>query len=279
MYNRRSHYVGITLIELMISLTISFLILTLLTTLYITSQQNLSLQIAINTIQENAQAALNLMRNDIHNAGLIGCARLTSDFPLINHTNIIFNTNNRISGTNHSITIRHAGLMSNNLIQAMNDDISLYISNNHYKMGDVVILSDCQSAEIFQITKIESTNNHSAKIIFSTPLARRFDQTAELRLLEINTYAIHPTSRTNTVGKLISALYLQNIKNRNNELIEGIDALEMKYTIIHAGAIMTVNADQISDWSALIGVHIALTVSAANFLPLKKIWYGYAVLH
>jgi type IV pilus assembly protein PilW len=269
---------GVTLIELILSMTMSFLIIILLGNIYLVSQKNLAVQAALNSIHENAQFALHFLQAEINNAGFIGCARLTEAFPIINHTNYDFNVNNKIIGAGSTLSIRHASLAVNSLTRNMTDNTTLYLQsdNLHYRAGDILIVSDCRTAEVFQINQIELLDNHSLKMTALTPLNRLYDTTAELRHLEINTFFIKNSPNKDQNGKFIPSIYLQNIKTHQKELIQGVTKLQFTYDVENAGELITVNADQVTDWSKLKAIHIQLDLTAN---PLNKTWYGYALLH
>ena len=69
------------LIELMIALTISFLVLAALLEMYLGSQRSYKLQTALSDIQYNATSAIAFLTADIQAAGGIGCQCLSADFP------------------------------------------------------------------------------------------------------------------------------------------------------------------------------------------------------
>ena len=77
---------GHSLLELTMALALSLVFLSLMGTIYL-AQQKASTQLqALSRLEENALIAANILRDDIHNAGYIGCAKFTEDFPIRNFT-------------------------------------------------------------------------------------------------------------------------------------------------------------------------------------------------
>lgn len=268
MFKRRNPLKGLTLLELMLALAISFLIFDALLTIYLSAQKNQSMQAALNSIQENAEIAAQFLRQDIQQAGYRGCARLREGFPVADTLTVT----NRIFGTNNSVTVRHASAQSGILLENMSDN-SIINTASAFKAGEVVLISNCSNAEIFKIKKVSGVNNQ--KIFSETPLTQRYDKNSEISNFEINTYFIAATDRKTIDGKTVMALYRQNINNRKTELVEGIDNMQITYDIDQSGEVLTVQADQVSDWSKVLGVRIAMHVSALN---LSKTWFIYAAL-
>jgi hypothetical protein len=145
----------------------------------------------------------------------------------------------------------------------------------HFNPGDIAMVSDCQSAEIFQVKSIEKINHDSQKITSVTPLQKRYHQSAELHDFEINTYYVAPTKQVDATGNVIHALYVKNRNHHATELVDGIDAIHFTYDVKNANQIP---ANQIQDWAAVRGVKILLHVSAINRYPLHKTAYSYAAL-
>jgi hypothetical protein len=279
MFTKKSSCSGITLLEFMLAMLISLLLLGILGMIYLAIEKNTAAQTAYRMIQENGRVAAQLLVRNLHRAGRIGCPRLTADFPIISYLNYTVSPANIIMGTDVMVTIRGGSEASGFLSQAMITTSILYASTEmHFSPGDVAIISDCQTAEIFKIKVIEKINQQTQKIILQTPLHKQYGNQSELRNFEINTYFVAPTRRNDGKGDVIYALYLKNHNNHRTELVEGIDAIHLTYDVIKEGQLMTLTADKIRDWSQVKAVRMMLSLRAIGRYPLRKIAYTYAIV-
>jgi Tfp pilus assembly protein PilW len=277
MYQRRSCIAGLTLIEMSISLVISFIVLIVLSSVYVASTKNFSFIAGLYSIEGNARYTLQFLENEISHAGYLGCVKMRPDFPLINHTAYDIGGRENISATFNTLTIKHAFFPADTLFQTMQDSTTLYVNSyQHYKVGDVVVVSDCQSAEIYQIKTSTPLNSHQTKIIASTNLNKQFSQAAHISHFEKNTYFIQPTVRQNTLGEKISALYQRNLKQRQNEMVEGVESLFISYDVMPG--LENITPGDNTDWSSVTGIRIRLLLSSTNTSSIQKIWFGYAAL-
>jgi hypothetical protein len=250
---------GVTLFELLLSLTISTFILATLIKLYFTAHENLLLQNDSGTLQNNSQQAIQLLKYDIHQAGYIGCAHLTKDFPVSNHTDIEYTFSNKISGTADSITLRYMNPATTALTGFMPDLNTIFIYRDEaYHIGDIVMVSDCNSAEIFRIQAIK-ISAHFQTLIPATPLTKIFGPDAELAKLECKTYFCRSTGRHKLNGQPVNSLYILSLAQRRpNEITEGVDAIKFRY-------------DKTPE--SISGIKMTLQLSG---MRLQKTWYAYA---
>jgi Tfp pilus assembly protein PilV len=261
---------GLTLLELMLALASTIIILLSLTAMYVTVEKNFATQEALNQIAENAGYAIRILQNTVHQAGDIGCAKLQTGFPITSTMDYNINTQNKLQGTAHAITVRSAGFLSAGLLKPMVDNENIHIAIKPlFISGDVVIISDCQSAEIF-IIKNASANGQVQHIVSTLPLAKKYNETASISAFEINTLQVEKTNRSH-----VNALYELNLHHRKTELVEGIDEMIFSYDIKQQKHILTLNANQITDWSQVVGINIDITISHS---PITKHWKTYVAL-
>lgn len=264
-----------TLVELLISFSISLLLLGLLIEIYLSTHRSVQIQNALYTIQENGKSASAIFTSAIHQSGHIGCARLTHDFPLISHSSYQLNASNKIHGTHHEVTVRYMEYPNIVLNKNMKDDQILYAGNEIiFKPADIVIISNCKHAEIFSIKHIHFKNG-SQEIVPSRPLHYSYEKFSELGLLAVNRYYIAKTNRINQNGQPVYALFLQTIHGQKTELIENIKNMKITYTIKQAKKLKEIYAEQIFDWSQVAGAAIDINLYAG---PLEKTWHIYAAL-
>lgn len=238
---------GFSLIELMLSITLSSVLLTCLMTLFLTAIKNIELESTFARMENNALVIQNIFNQNIEAAGYIGCAKYNNDFPLANHTEIIFNP---ISKTPDSLTTRYGNFTGASLIKPMASDSILYVKNIFpIHEGDTFLISDCKRADIFQVESI-TKNDDMIKIKSSSPLSNHYDTDATLRELVVKQFYIDATH---------SSLYEKTLKKRS-ELVENVTNLKVQFNK---------HQDEIK------GVNIEIT---QTFPTIKKTRYFYVAL-
>ena len=226
---------GFTLLELMLSITLSLFILGSVTEIFITMQKNFRLQLALSSIQEHKRLTMEWLHADLSIAGYIGCPKLTENFPLKKFHQYELTPQNKIVISQNQITVRHASLKHTELLKDMMG-FSTFVTNadEHFMAGNILLISDCMAAEIFQVKKIIRSKNFQ-KLTTTEPLSSRFHKGAEVSKLEINTYFTDKTDRKTESGLPLSALYLTNIQHKKIELVEGVDDMKVNFNQNHNG--------------------------------------------
>lgn len=266
---------GVTLIELIISIILSLFMTISIAGLYLTIHKTLLAQTALMNIHENMQIILQRFHSSIAAAGFIGCAKLTNQFPVASYPPINISQDNMISAYKDSemkagtdaITIMSASAAYAKLTESMEDLAELHVSDEpHFVKENVLLISDCLSADIFTIKKI--TKIKKQQIIQTVqPLSKKYPEDAEVRLFEVNKYFVAKTSRYDSNGLPIYALYLKDIYSRKTELIEGVDDMKIQYTY-----------SQMSDKNQIRGVNLSFVLGSLNNFKLKKKIYSYVAL-
>lgn len=217
------NYQGATLIELMITLTISIILLSLLSVIYLaTENQNIFIA-TLNTVNENSRFALQKLSHELKMAGFIGCPTLRPDLLLNNATAYPLNSSNIVELNQDAIgstrlTVRHRSARADTLAQPMTEPSRLELSA-HFQIENeaVLVISDCRHADIFQAKQVTQQAG-GQRIVSFTPLRYRYSQGAEIGLLEVNTYWIEK-----------NALYQLDLSGNKSELVEGIQRLKAEF--------------------------------------------------
>lgn len=238
---------GLTLIEIMIGLVITSMMIICLLSIYLLTEKNNEIKIALNTIEDNANLLTEIFRNEIHQAGYRGCAKLS-------------NEENKIEIHENQLTIRHASSKYAELKRDMRSYSILYLSRNiKINKNNVYLISDCKTSDIFSASEVENSSNDIQKIISEFPLSKKYENNAEIRKMEIKTYYIVKTKRINLRGEPIYGLYVKENNDDSEELIEGIESMKI--------------------YQEVNGILIKLTLVSLNHFFLKKEWYIYAACY
>jgi hypothetical protein len=271
MFKQKNFFAGIMLIEFIIAMMISVFLLGILGMIYLAAEKNNAAQSAYLTILDNGRIASELLTRHIHAAGHIGCARLTDDFPLTSYLNYTLSSRHKIIGTDNTLTVSGGSPESGYLLQSMLTATVIYVSTElHFMTGDIVMVSDCESAEIFEVKSIQKIHSGMQKIISTMPLHKQYGQYAEVNYFEKNMYFIADTKHTDASGATIHALFVRNHRRHITELVEGVDAISITYDVVQHDQLVMLKAQQVQDWAAVVGVKIELSLSAINAYPLHK---------
>jgi prepilin-type N-terminal cleavage/methylation domain-containing protein len=242
---------GMTLIELMISLTLGLLLSAILFDCYQHAQGSLKMQSTVYRLQVASSAVLDAIAHEIQQAGYIGCAHLMPGFPLKGDGEYNMTTINQLQVKDNYFISRHASYLNVALIEQASNLRTLYVGDEiDFEPGNRLIISDCLHAEIFQVAKVFHLQ-HKLRIDSVVPLHSRFAEDAEIAYFEINRYYIGTLMNKNWFGKPVSVLYVENIEHVHRPLQDGIE--EMKFIpyfqrgILHAVAFsMVFHADELT---------------------------------
>ena len=267
---------GWVFIELIIAMSIGLLLIGLLLTAYVASEKSDRLQTTLNHIQDNAINAIHLLNTALHQSGYVGCAHLTSDFPIIPYQGYSFNSYNKLIGNENEFTVRFMDDTSVLLKKDMQNNSILYTSKEVvFSPGNILIISNCKQAELFQVASVSTTSFYQ-KIVTQQPLHYLFQGYSEIGRLIINKYFIARTKRVHLDGSPIYALYVADIFHHQTELVEEINHMKITYSLKENGRLIDVSAEGVCDWSHVMGVNIDLMV---NSFPFTKHWYTYVAIH
>lgn len=186
---------GLSLVELMISITLGLVLMTGVMQMFLSSRTVFSTHQAISRIQESGRLAMEFMSRDIRMAGYMGCmSRATEVFNTLNNsTDALYDFNMGIEGvtvaSNGTLPARFSGILNNPvpdsdvlIVRSANGSSAGVTQNNNGAQifldhtgeipgacpndssslsglcaGDIVVVSDCEKARVFQITNLTAT--------------------------------------------------------------------------------------------------------------------------
>jgi type IV pilus assembly protein PilW len=217
---------GFSLVELLVALTIGLFLVSGILYIYLSTRSSYSTNDAAARVQEDARFAMERLTRDVRMAGYMGCTNTLDITP-----NVIANalqgtgmgfllgdgiriypdgagwTNptsspviTRVAGTD-VITLKGVGQCSARLRGNMTaDNANIQIDTNpcNWVAGNVLVISDCTSADIFQATNVSSGNvtiAHAQSSNTDNKLSKAYGTDALVWQYSETTYFIglHPT--------------------------------------------------------------------------------------
>ncbi len=257
-----SKQMGISLVEILVALVISLFLLGGIVQVYVGQKVTFKFTSALAEVQENGRFALDSMSQDLRLASQWGCV----PFDPTNTTNINDTLNpgtfpghdpnfhdfitpglgmGAIAGTNDagingsdSLTVRGGKAGSTNVeapftaatVNTLNVNPIGSISG-----GDIILVARCGAndlvtafeADILPVSSVDTTNPLQTVITVNANKSQQFENDAMVIELQTVTYTIGPAASGN--GEL--ALFRQEFNNAAQELVEGVQDMQVLYGI------------------------------------------------
>ncbi|WP_022940066.1 PilW family protein [Psychromonas hadalis] len=248
---------GFSLIELMIAITLGLLVLFSVSQMFLASVQSMHLQNAFSRVQENGRISLELISRDIRGADFWGCLHNTS--LIVNHldtTDSDYNASANPSGqqgvtggndvtartiatisvvdNTDTLTLRGARSFSDvkvitPFMATPSADINI-VNGAGISKGDVVMISNCQGADLFSDTDAASTilghniapPSAGAVKNVTQAFSQTYTSSAQILVPYVKTYFVG----TNIAGS--TSLYVSE-DGTAKELARGISDLQIMY--------------------------------------------------
>lgn len=319
----RNH--GFTLVELMVAMTIGLIILAAVATIFATSRSTYVLEEGLSRVQEAGRFGAEFIATDLRMAGYIGCANANTTTVQNNlNSPTSFGTNDVMgqyvygyaytgNGTGNALTdwtpalpgspyfsngdvmantdvvvVRRASETGVTLGSAMpNTSADLNIASNPGGLAqfDIVMISDCANADIFQITGPASlaggTTNmtHNAGVgspgNATKPFSKSYGPDAQVMKLITRVYYIG--KRTGAAASDPPSLFRKEMTAATSppvstqELVEGVEKMKVVYGVDTDLApdntpniYKTANNVAANEWSKVISVRLGLLVRTTS---------------
>lgn len=268
---------GFSLLEMMIAMVIGLTLISGAITVFSGSRKSIDLNSALTDIQDNARFAMDTITRDLRMAGFQGCVDINTSAAKIladaSPTMDYFNTavvasvvesatawnppesdaftipNTRaipVPGT-HALSVQFGSPQTFTFepMKTVDAEIVLDSTDSGLADGDLALISNCQVADIFEITSangstLQHTSDGNTDKRLSAPygIAGNDNMTRVMRF-EANIYYIGDTKRTNGAGDQIFSLYKQtlpyNTTNIPIEMIEGVANMQIRLGIRDPG--------------------------------------------
>lgn len=299
---------GISLVEVLVAMVISLFLLAGIIQVYLANTASYSFTNAISRIQENARYAMDTMAQDLRMAGYFGCAVFDRNDEaamdaIVNNLDpagpgydpdlfdilgepLIEGTENDVNGSD-TITLRGAlpGNATPNVPYAVSTSAQILITlPNDIEQDDIVMISNCRGADIFQVTSttVSGAANSTAvvhNIGTGSPgnynpdtctsghcLSQTYGADATMYKLQTVTYSIAP-------GASGEPALWRSANGVNEELVEGIEQMQVQYgvdTSDNGATNRYLTADLITDdftvannWDNVMSIRLMLLARSA----------------
>ncbi len=278
------HLAGFSLVELMVALTLSLVLMGAIAQSFISSKQSHKMREQVALLTENGRYATESLQRDIRMAGYSGCRTLDSlqpnitansppDFSTSNDSLQGFESgagwtnptsNTYLAGTD-VITINRAAGQGVQLTGNMGTtDANIQLGSNPYgfQAGDVLLITDCESADLFRASSVAQTASsvitiaHTSTTNTDNNLSSLYQDDATITKFSSNTYFVG----TNINGG--TSLYMVPFESDGAiELVPNVQDLQLQYSIDTNNDQIAddyVDASSVTNWREVIGVNIGL---------------------
>lgn len=311
---------GFSLIELMIASVIGLVLLSGVVTIFSSNSASSKMSTGMARLQDSGRVALDMLSYNLRMTGYEGCRDETKDqvqilasvHPTINlPDNAIWGSGVNNAGgflnTPHPdlvnlpstvslkkftdvLYIQHGSGRSVNLLNDMvssGDPIVLPRNPDQISNGDLVMISDCDNADIFRATNVtvdaatgNTTIQHASGGNIQGNLSTAFEGSGNMSAVavrvmrfESKAYFIADSNRDTPKGDTIWSLFeldtSTNPVGNPTELIEGVEDLQVMYGIQPdenvPGDIRYVAANSITDHSRIVSLQLGILISTADY--------------
>ncbi len=302
--SRQPHFAprGFSLVELMVAMALSLILLGGVVAIFASSKTTYETTDRLSRIQENGRFALDTITRDIRSSGYVGCSYRAPFRNSLNHgTNVLWNFEHAVQGyeaasdgfaptldasviinpaagsdilvvrypRHDSRTVRVAARMED-----PDDDITLDTAGaSAIEANDVVMISDCDGREVFEVSaKTGDVISHTASAPgegaasaspgnASGEFGRAFTANAEVIPVETAVYFLRDST---TPGGGTSLWRRIGGGGAAQELVEGVEAMQVAYGETSGSDVVYRRADEVADWANVVSVTVALLVRSPS---------------
>jgi type IV pilus assembly protein PilW len=306
---RRQH--GLTLVELMVALIAALVLMAGAVQVFIANKTTFRTQEGLARVQESGRYAIERIGRSVRGAGFFGCAGrnavtpnvLASDppadlaafstgIPVAGLDDVgASNTFNAAAGTD-VLTLRGAGdegvgLTGN--LTAINANIQIGSGYDRFYQGDLVLVTDCQTADLIRKTNQrgdekadgKETIAHSNGSNIDNRLSKPYGADAYVLKPFAHSYFVKDAGRTNAAGKAIRSLYRRDLAGNDAEIVEGIADLQVLYGVdrdANNSADQYMSATQVNGanaWGDVVSVRVSLLADSVEGVLQQRASYQF----
>lgn len=272
---------GYSLLELMLAMALSTVVVSLLLSVYLVTQNFNRTENEVAHFQEDLRMVSYMLTRNIEMAGYAGCVGI-KDLQLKNHTSFNFSADQIIRGFDSQnmpsylkgkvlagtdvIVVQRAGDDATILTKpvVLNADSISVKDNPATQDNKVLLISDCVNGDLFTAKNEIGKRIYLASSKIENAYENRALVTAVSRFSQL-AYFVGPTGDYDVKGNPIYSLYfLLNESGDKQELMTGISGMDIQYGVDVTGsgkvsAYYTAKQMQASQWEKVIAVLITLT--------------------
>jgi type IV pilus assembly protein PilW len=295
---------GLTLVEILVAMVISLFLLGGVIQVYSSNRSTYGYSEALSRIQENARFAMTTIMRDLRMAGFRGCA--TDDY--VNNLNVNseayssslhdffseppiegINENQGLNGSD-TVIVRGPAPGQANIVPPFNSPTSAQIFanvNGFLEVGDIVLLSNCRGADVFQVTNITQGSGaaklsvvHNTGAVASGPgnynpgscgggnahcLSQTYGGDSAIMKMQTVQYDI-------AAGEGGEPALYRSVFTDRYELVDGIEQMQILYGINTDTNDSTPNryvtSDQVADWATVTAVRVMLLARSPDTVSM-----------
>ncbi|MCG5501791.1 PilW family protein [Ectothiorhodospira lacustris] len=296
---------GLSLVELMVAMVIALIITAGIIQLFLGTQQTYRLQQQLSVIQENARFATDEISHAVRMAGFVGCVRANENLNVniiaSPAGSVVFDVDQVLDGLDNvsagttlggrvvtegtDLLIMTGGRIPvGRLIEekVANANAKLESNVGQWKAGDILIISDCESMDIFRATNVSQNTSpitiaHASSSNTTNFLSKVYEEGADVMSFLQTTFFI---SQSDAVPAL-NALWRRTFPGQVEELVTGVENMQIQYGVdTNRNGVINLyrTADQVTatdDWPNVLSIRISLLLasSADNTLDAAQTVY------
>jgi len=268
-----------TLLELIISLALGLLIVSMLIQFYLQEQDQNRYEMQLSRMLENASLATHVLHDEIQNAGYVGCPRFSNSLSITNNLpGFEFTPDNIIKGIHDDaldsdqIIIRRASERTTSLLEDGTGSILIAEGAPLYQTNDALLISDCKSLELFQVSGLSKSSSRQL-LTTKQALANNYSKGAEISSIIFEKYFVRGLPYKDKQGDTLYGLYREDlITHHIQPLVDGIEKMKITYGIAvkRNDELEYKPAEQVANWQDVIVVHIDLMITSLEGVKHTK---------
>lgn len=311
----KRHQRGLSLVELMIAMLLGLILIAGVVEVFLSSRASYRLNRGLAQTQEKGRFATAFLTHDIRMAGYTGCSGGSPGSivnTLNNATDYLYNfqaglqgfdangtswspalspsltdptkiTHPPIPGTDVIAvrTVQGVGVHISGAMPKSSSELKVdNVADSGLQAGDIVMLTDCSAAAVFQVTEVQTSADHLQHNPGTTynpgnatkDLGQAFRIGSEVQKIATITYFIASRDGTTSCDTGTCGLWQKVGKDGEQELISGVTNLQALYGIDTDGDLtpnLYVTAGKVTDWNAVVSVKIAVLVESDDTATAK----------
>ncbi len=295
---------GLTLVELMVAIVMGLVLLAGVATVFVANKQTYRVQDALARVQENARFAMTFLSRDIRSAGYLGCGtqRTRVKNTLNDPEAFLWSFGDAVMGydaTSDTATTWNPGVPPEVssltpppvagsdilVVRSMGGCGDRVTAHNQpsadlkltpkacLKDGDIVMVTDCTDAAIFQVTNITIGSDKKSNVVHNTGVSKYPPGNATKDLgkkwtggdvVQVSTNIYYVAE---VPGRGVRALYRVSNGRTPEELVEGVENMQLWFGEGSGSDLVAENyrpAGAVANWADVRSVELNLLMQSAD---------------